>query len=77
MESWEWPTQPLHIDYAGPIQGKMFLVAADAHSKWMEKLPLTAYQGQLFLIFLPAVNLRISYRRMEYVTFLTTQHQTG
>ena len=39
MQSWEWPTPPwsrLHIDYAGPFQGKMFLVVVDAHSKWME-----------------------------------------
>ena len=39
MQGWEWPTQPwsrLHIDYAGPFQGKMFLVVVDAHSKWME-----------------------------------------
>ena len=36
MQSWEWPTPPwfrLHIDYAGPFQGKMFLVVVDAHSK--------------------------------------------
>ena len=39
MQSWEWPVQPwsrLHVDYAGPYQGKMFLVVVDAHSKWME-----------------------------------------
>ena len=39
MKAWEWPTQPwsrIHIDYAGPFQGKMFLVAVDAHSKWIE-----------------------------------------
>lgn len=24
------------MDYAGPMQGKMFLIAVDAHSKWME-----------------------------------------
>jgi len=41
------------------------------------------YQRQLFLImvvFLPAVNLRISYRRKEYVTselLLTTHYQMG
>ena len=36
---WEWPQRPwarLHIDYAGPFMGKMFLVAVDAHSKWIE-----------------------------------------
>ena len=36
---WEWPQRPwarLHIDYAGPFMGKLFLVAVDAHSKWLE-----------------------------------------
>ena len=39
MRSWEWPSPPwsrIHIDYAGPLQGKMFLVVVDAHSKWIE-----------------------------------------
>ena len=39
MQNWEWPAQPwsrLHIDYAGPYQGKMILVVVDAHSKWIE-----------------------------------------
>ena len=39
MQAWEWSAQPwsrIHIDYAGPIQGKMFLVVVDAHSKWIE-----------------------------------------
>lgn len=32
---WSWPTRPwarLHLDYAGPINGKMFLILIDAHS---------------------------------------------
>lgn len=31
---WEWPETPwsrLHVDYAGPHLGKMFLIIADAH----------------------------------------------
>ena len=39
MHPWEWPDRPwarLHIDYAGPIKGKMVLVVS--HSKWMEAL---------------------------------------
>ena len=39
MHPWEWPQRPwsrLHIDYAGPFLGKMFLVTVDAHSKWIE-----------------------------------------
>ena len=26
----------VHADYAGPMEGKMFLILVDAHSKWME-----------------------------------------
>ena len=39
IHPWEWPSQPwsrIHIDYAGPFLGKMFLVVVDAHSKWIE-----------------------------------------
>ena len=36
---WKWPSQPwrrLHIDYAGPFLGHMWLIIIDAHSKWLE-----------------------------------------
>lgn len=39
LHPWEWPERPwarVHIDYAGPFMGKMFLVLVDAHSKWLE-----------------------------------------
>jgi len=39
LHPWEWPASPwsrLHIDFAGPYLGQMFLVLIDAHSKWME-----------------------------------------
>lgn len=39
IQPWEWPERPwsrIHIDYAGPLFGHMFLVIVDAHSKWME-----------------------------------------
>ena len=38
---WEHPSQPwsrVHVDYAGPVDGKMLLVIIDAHSKWLEVL---------------------------------------
>ena len=37
VHPWEWPAEPwqrVHIDFAGPFEGKMFLVVVDAHSKW-------------------------------------------
>ena len=39
LHPWAWPTRPwarLHLNYAGPVQGKMILVLIDAHSKWIE-----------------------------------------
>ena len=39
LHPWEWPSRPwqrVHIDYAGPFFGHMFLVVVDAHSKWPE-----------------------------------------
>ena len=44
LHPWQWPTRPwsrLHIDYAGPMDGKMFLVVIDAHSKWIEVFPMS------------------------------------
>ena len=39
LHPWEWPHRPrarLHIDYAGPVDGKMLLVVVDAHSKRLD-----------------------------------------
>ena len=44
MQPWRWPTRPwtrLHVDYAGPLLGQMFLVI-DAHSKWIEVFSTTS-----------------------------------
>ena len=30
------PLSRLHIDLGGPFLGKMFIVAVDSHSKWLE-----------------------------------------
>ena len=42
LHSWEWPTLPwhhLHIDYAGPVNARCFLVIVDTHSKWVDIYP--------------------------------------
>ncbi|KIH43209.1 integrase core domain protein, partial [Ancylostoma duodenale] len=46
-ELFSWPTekQPwsrVHIDYAGPLNGNMFLVIVDAYSKWPEIIEMTS-----------------------------------
>ena len=39
VHPWEWPSQPwsrLHLNFAGPFLGHMYLVTVDAYSKWLE-----------------------------------------
>ena len=43
LQPWRWPSQPwsrLHIDYAGPFMGQMFLIVIDSYSKWIEVFPV-------------------------------------
>ena len=50
LHPWEWPEHPwsrVHVDYAGPFMGKMFLILVDAHSKWMEVCPVSAATSQV------------------------------
>ena len=49
LHPWSWPTRPwtrLHIDFAGPLEGKMFLVVVDAHSKWLEIFSMNTASAQ-------------------------------
>ena len=44
LHPWEWPHKPwvrLHLDYAFPFLGKMFLIVVDVHSKWIEAFPMS------------------------------------
>ncbi|XP_008283526.1 uncharacterized protein K02A2.6-like [Stegastes partitus] len=39
LHPWDWseePWQRIHVDFAGPLAERMFLIAIDAHSKWQE-----------------------------------------
>lgn len=44
LQLWSWPHAPgshVHVDFAGPMAGgKMYLFVIDAHSKWMEVVPM-------------------------------------
>lgn len=45
LHPWPWPTAPwqrIHIDFAGPFEGRMFLVVVDAHSKRPEVIVLNS-----------------------------------
>ena len=50
LHPWVWPDAPwkrVHIDFAGPFLGKMFLIAVDAHSKWPEVVMMSSTTSQL------------------------------
>ena len=39
LHPWEFPEGPwrrIHVNFAGPFQGKSFLIVVDAYSKWPE-----------------------------------------
>ena len=45
LHPWQWPTRPwarIHIDFAGPLDDRMYLIIVDAHSKWIEAFPMTS-----------------------------------
>ncbi|KFD45693.1 hypothetical protein M514_13433 [Trichuris suis] len=42
---WNWSPRPwsrIHIDFAGPFQGKIYLLVVDSHSKWLEAEPVSS-----------------------------------
>ncbi|XP_042150746.1 uncharacterized protein K02A2.6-like [Ixodes scapularis] len=45
LHPWEFARNPwsrIHIDFAGPFQGKVFLLVVDAHSKWLEVIQIAS-----------------------------------
>ncbi|XP_033993597.1 uncharacterized protein K02A2.6-like [Trematomus bernacchii] len=50
LHPWEWPESRwtrIHVDYAGPFLGEMFLLIVDAHSKWMDIYPVKSATSQV------------------------------
>ena len=45
LHPWSWPTKPwqrIHIDFAGPLSGRSYLIVVDAHSKWPEVVEMSS-----------------------------------
>ena len=43
LQPWPWaktPWERIHIDFAGPVEGVMYLVIVDSYSKWVEVEPM-------------------------------------
>ncbi|CAK1597488.1 unnamed protein product [Parnassius mnemosyne] len=49
---WPWPARPwsrLHLDFMGPIAGKIYLVVVDAMSKWIEVYKMTSISANCLI----------------------------
>ena len=56
LQPWSWPANPwqrVHVYLAGPIFGRMYLLAIDVHSKWLEvwEMSQTSILGHITSIF--------------------------
>ena len=66
LHPWSWPDRPwrrIHVDFAGPFQGSMFMVVVDVHSKWLEVFPMMTTTTEKTIAVLR--NLFSSYRLPE------------
>jgi len=62
LHPWQYPSRPwarVHIDIAGPCFGHMFLVLIDAHTKWLEVIPLSSTTSKVII-----ENLRMVFARL-------------
>ena len=53
LHPWTWPSMPwqrIHMDFAGPFRGQMFLIVVDSHSKWPEVLPIKKTTAEATII---------------------------
>ncbi|XP_053550471.1 uncharacterized protein K02A2.6-like [Bombina bombina] len=60
-KTWPWPNEPwtrIHVDFAGPVEGRMYLVAVDAHSKWPEVVQMSSTTTQQTIVVLSSMFAR-------------------
>ena len=75
LHPWKWASQQwsrLHLDLAGPFQGKMFLVVIDAHSKWIEAT-VTSSTSSMAVI----EELRTIFAKFRFPETIVTDIGTG
>ncbi|KFD70481.1 hypothetical protein M514_00980 [Trichuris suis] len=48
-ERTERPWSRLHVDFAGPFQGQLFLIVVDSHSKWLDVSPVQATSAKALI----------------------------
>ena len=71
LHPWEWPTHSwhrIHVDYAGPVSGRYFLITVDAHSKWVD---IYHTKGSLLLLVKLSVACNIHLHNLDCLFLLS------
>ena len=74
LHPWQYPDAPwerVHVDYAGPFMGHMFLVVVDAYSKWIEVHKMTTSTSSATI-----QNLRKTFSQFGIPDVLVTDNGT-
>ena len=53
LHPWLWSSRPwqrIHMDFAGPFKGKMFLILIDRHSKWPEVIEMSTTTSEKTIV---------------------------
>ena len=61
IHPWEFPEGPwrrVHVDFAGPMEGKQFLIVVDAFSKWPEVAVMDDVSTEKLLVDLRSIFAR-------------------
>ncbi|XP_054272890.1 uncharacterized protein K02A2.6-like [Macrosteles quadrilineatus] len=69
MPLFSWPVpgevwSRIHIDFAGPFMGKMWLIVVDARSKWLEVFPMSSTSTKSTIKALEELFSRFGYPRV-------------
>ena len=75
LNPWKWPSRPwarLHLDFAGPFQGKIILVLIDAHSKWIEAVCTSSTSSSVVI-----EELRTTFAKFGLPETIVTDNGTG
>ena len=75
LSPWKWPSRPwsrLHLDFAGPLEGKFILIIIDAHSKWIEAVATSSTSSKAVI-----EHLRTLFAQFGITESIVTDNGTG
>lgn len=78
LHPWVWPSRPwerIHVDFAGPFQGRSFFIVVDTHSKWPEVIPMSSTTASATVLELDNCLHLMGYHTNWFLTMVHNLHQ--